>query len=52
MASSFMRWSNLYVIFRREVRDHIRDREDRLGTADRDLLVHGTLLLIQFSGDG
>jgi sodium transport system permease protein len=26
MASSFMRWSNLYVIFRREVRDQIRDR--------------------------
>ena len=26
MASPFMRWSNLFVIFRREVRDQIRDR--------------------------
>ena len=26
MASSLMRWSNLFVIFRREVRDQIRDR--------------------------
>ena len=26
MASSLMRWSNLFIIFRREVRDQIRDR--------------------------
>src|SRR5277367_6475233 len=26
MASPLMRWSNLFIIFRREVRDQIRDR--------------------------